>query len=100
VFTSDWHPVTVALVGFAVVVAGLSIRIAALGIIPANRKPATGMAWLLAVLLSPLPARRRFAACRGSAPSRWLSLDTDATYGGRPSTSAAAGAFRAAAWMR
>ena len=45
---------TVALVGVAVFVAGLSIRIAALGIIPANRKPATGMAWLLAVLLSPL----------------------------------------------
>lgn len=53
-FYSDWQPVTVALIGVAVAAAGLSIRIAALGIIPANRKPATGMAWLLAVLLSPL----------------------------------------------
>jgi len=60
-FYSDWPPVTVALVGLAVAAAGLSIRIAALGIIPANRKPATGMAWLLAVLLSPLLGLIAFA---------------------------------------
>ena len=51
----DWHPATVAaLAGLAVVVANLAVRIAALGIIPANRKPSTGMAWLLAILLNPL----------------------------------------------
>jgi cardiolipin synthase len=60
-FSSDWHPVTVALVGLAVVVAGLAVRIAALGIIPANRKPSTGMAWLLAVLLNPLLGMTAFA---------------------------------------
>jgi len=60
VFTSDWT-VLAALAGIAVVVAGLAIRIAALGIIPGGRKPATGMAWLLAVLLSPLLGLIAFA---------------------------------------
>jgi cardiolipin synthase len=32
---------------------GIAIRVAALGIIPGNRKPSTGMSWLLLVLLSP-----------------------------------------------
>jgi cardiolipin synthase len=36
-----------------VALAGLGIRVAALGIIPGNRKPSTGMAWLLLILLSP-----------------------------------------------
>jgi cardiolipin synthase len=35
------------------VVAGVALRVAALGIIPARRKPSTGMAWLLLVLLAP-----------------------------------------------
>ena len=42
---SDWHPLTVALLGLAVALAGLAVRIAALGMIPANRKPSTGIAW-------------------------------------------------------
>ncbi|QCC78800.1 cardiolipin synthase [Nocardioides daphniae] len=32
----------------------ISMRVAALGIIPGNRKPSTGMAWLLLVLLNPM----------------------------------------------
>ena len=35
----SWHPVTVALVGVAIFVGDLAIAIAALGIIPGNRKP-------------------------------------------------------------
>nr|NYG08921.1 cardiolipin synthase [Nocardioides lianchengensis] len=41
------------LVVVAIALAGLGIRVAALGIIPGNRKPSTGMAWLLMILLSP-----------------------------------------------
>ena len=37
----------------AVAVAGIALRIAAIGIIPGNRKPSTGMAWLLLILLAP-----------------------------------------------
>lgn len=37
----------------SVAVAGLALRIAAVGIIPGNRKPSTGMAWLLLILLTP-----------------------------------------------
>ena len=43
----------VALVGGLAVVAGISLRVAALGVIPAKRKPSTGVAWLLLVLLNP-----------------------------------------------
>lgn len=43
----------VTLVVALVAVAGLAIRVAALGIIPGNRKPSTGVAWLLLVLLAP-----------------------------------------------
>jgi cardiolipin synthase len=50
----EWHPLTVALVGLAIAAGNLALRIAALGIIPGNRKPSTGMAWLLAVLLVPI----------------------------------------------
>jgi len=60
VFTEDWT-VLAALAGIVVVATGLTIRIAALGIIPGGRKPATGMAWLLAVLLSPLLGLIAFA---------------------------------------
>lgn len=35
------------------VAVGIGLRIAALGIIPARRKPSTGVAWLLLVLLTP-----------------------------------------------
>jgi cardiolipin synthase A/B len=48
----DWT-VVAAIFALAVVFGGLAIRIVALGVIPGNRKPSTGMAWLLLVLLSP-----------------------------------------------
>jgi cardiolipin synthase len=44
----------VTLVGALLVALGIGLRIVALGVIPGNRKPSTGMAWLLAVLLWPL----------------------------------------------
>lgn len=53
-FVSDWFTMPVTLVGGALLASGLALRIAALGIIPGNRKPSTGMAWLLLVLLSPI----------------------------------------------
>jgi cardiolipin synthase len=43
----------VAVIGGLVVLAGVALRVAALGIIPAGRKPSTGVAWLLLVLLTP-----------------------------------------------
>ncbi len=52
----DWLPSgswLATLVVVLVALAGLSLRIAALGIIPGNRKPSTGMAWLLLILLTP-----------------------------------------------
>jgi cardiolipin synthase len=42
-----------ALLGVLVVLGSFALKVAALGIIPANRKPSTGMAWLLLVLLNP-----------------------------------------------
>jgi cardiolipin synthase len=41
-----------ALVGVAVVLGNIVLKIVALGVIPANRKPSTGMAWLLLILLN------------------------------------------------
>ena len=52
----SWDRITFGhgtLVGFLLVTIGVALRIAALGIIPGNRKPSTGMAWLLLVMLSP-----------------------------------------------
>ena len=43
----------VALVGAAFAVAHIAISIAALGVIPGNRKPSTGMAWLILILAVP-----------------------------------------------
>ena len=57
----DWNPLAVALLGLLAALTSLAVRIAALGIIPANRKPSTGMAWLLAVLLNPLLGLVAFA---------------------------------------
>lgn len=42
------------LLGLLAVIAGLAARVIALGVIPGGRRPSTGMAWLLLVLLSPL----------------------------------------------
>ena len=41
-----------ALLGVAVVLGNVILKIVALGVIPANRKPSTGMAWLLIILLN------------------------------------------------
>jgi cardiolipin synthase len=45
--------VLVAVLGGLLAVGSLTIRVVALGVIPGNRKPSTGMAWLLLVLLNP-----------------------------------------------
>lgn len=46
---STWTVVLLVLVA----ITGLTLRLVALGVIPGNRKPSTGMAWLLLILLSP-----------------------------------------------
>ena len=51
----DDSPSTVVLlVGLALALTSVLVKIAALGVIPANRRPSSGMAWLLAILLAPL----------------------------------------------
>lgn len=42
-----------AVISVVLVLGGITLRVIALGVIPGNRKPSTGMAWLLLVLLSP-----------------------------------------------
>jgi len=50
----DWlRPLPVAL-GVSVLVVDFVLRLAALGMIPGNRKPTSAMAWLLLILLIPL----------------------------------------------
>ena len=44
-----------ALVSSIVVLLGLALRVLALGVIPGNRRPTSGMAWLLLILISPIP---------------------------------------------
>ncbi|MFN8194427.1 MAG: cardiolipin synthase [Nocardioidaceae bacterium] len=46
-------PTLTAVLSVALIVAGIALRVVALGVIPGNRRPSTGMAWLLLVLLSP-----------------------------------------------
>ncbi|SDR77152.1 cardiolipin synthetase 2 [Nocardioides scoriae] len=53
--------VVLSVVGALVVVLEVALRVVALGVIPGNRKPSTGMAWLLLVLLSPLVGLVAFA---------------------------------------
>jgi cardiolipin synthase len=48
--TNPWT--LAALIGGLLVVVDLVVKIVALGVIPANRKPSTGMAWLLLVLVN------------------------------------------------
>jgi cardiolipin synthase A/B len=43
---------TAALVGLLALLANVAIKVVALGVLPAERKPSTGMAWLLLVLLN------------------------------------------------
>ena len=56
---SDWT--LAALVGALLVLANVAIKVAALGIIPAGRRPSTGMAWLLLVLLNTVVGLVAFA---------------------------------------
>jgi cardiolipin synthase len=49
----DWVWSVPTLVAVLLAAAGLTIRVVALGVIPGNRKPTTGVAWLLLVLLNP-----------------------------------------------
>lgn len=49
----DWAVISAA-VGLGLYLADIGLRIAALGVIPGNRKPSTGMAWLLLILFYPL----------------------------------------------
>ena len=53
-YLPDSWPTVAGLVAALVVIVNIALRIAALGIIPGNRKPSTGMAWLLIILLAPL----------------------------------------------
>ena len=50
----DWVSSLPAVLGAALVVLEIGIVIAALGVIPGNRRPSTGMAWLILVLAVPL----------------------------------------------
>jgi cardiolipin synthase len=47
-------PAPTSFLGWAVLVLELALRLVALGIIPGNRKPSTGMAWLLLILVEPI----------------------------------------------
>jgi cardiolipin synthase len=53
--TPEWLSSTPVLIGLSLVVVDLALRLAVLGIIPSNRKPSAAMAWLLLILLVPLP---------------------------------------------
>ena len=50
----DWFPSLVAVLATLLVIVEVGLRIAALGIIPGGRKPSTGMAWLLLILIEPI----------------------------------------------
>ena len=50
----EWLVVLGAVLAGVVWVLDIGIRIAALGVIPGNRKPSTGVAWLLMVVLAPI----------------------------------------------
>ncbi|GAA0979280.1 Cardiolipin synthase A [Nocardioides aquaticus] len=49
----DWTVLTLV-VGWSVTVVDVTLRVVALGVIPGNRKPSTGMAWLLLILVLPV----------------------------------------------
>ncbi len=50
---SDSGVTVLAVIGSVLLLAEIALRVAALGVIPAGRKPSTGVAWLLLVLLEP-----------------------------------------------
>ncbi|WP_183095112.1 cardiolipin synthase [Nocardioides stalactiti] len=47
-------PVPTSTLGWVVLVLDILLRFVALGVIPGNRKPSTGMAWLLLILIEPI----------------------------------------------
>jgi cardiolipin synthase A/B len=49
-----WASSLPAVLGAAVVALEIAVVIAALGVIPGNRRPSTGMAWLILVIAVPL----------------------------------------------
>ena len=49
----EWATGAPTVVAILVVLCGIAVRVIALGVIPGGRKPSVGMAWLLAILLSP-----------------------------------------------
>ena len=53
--TPRWLDSVPVVIAVAVVVIDVGLRLAVLGIIPSNRKPSSAMAWLLLILLIPLP---------------------------------------------
>src|SRR5687768_413695 len=50
----EWATGAPTVIAVLVVLSGIAVRVIALGVIPGGRKPSVGMAWLLAILLSPV----------------------------------------------
>ena len=53
--TPRWLDSVPVVIAVAVVVIDVALRLAVLGIIPSNRKPSSAMAWILLILLIPVP---------------------------------------------
>ncbi len=49
----EWNPTLSAIFAALLTLANIALCVAALGVIPGNRKPSTGMAWLILVLAVP-----------------------------------------------
>ena len=56
----EWVGSVPVLLAITVLIVDLVLRVAALGIIPGNRKPSSAMAWLLLILLVPVPGLALF----------------------------------------
>ena len=59
-----------ALVGALLWLADLAIKVIALGVIPRNRRPSTGMAWLLLILIIPFLGLLIFLLIGRTSPGR------------------------------
>ena len=55
-----------SLLGIALVLLEIGVVVAALGVIPGNRKPSTGMAWLILVIVVPVVGCS--SSCSSAAP--------------------------------
>ena len=67
--TPRWLDSVPVVIAVAVVVIDVALRLAVLGIIPSNRKPSSAMAWILLILLIPVPRRSYSSSC--SAAPGW-----------------------------